>query len=213
MSLTTNSSEQKVNQQYDNMASWYDRRWQNYINKTLAICWQWSQISEADKVLDVACGTGELAKLILEHNPTQQISGVDLSANMLQQAREKCQAYSKVEFQQATANKLPFDNESFDLVFCASAFHYFDKPLLALSEIKRVLKPKGKLVILDWCRDFLSVKAIDIGLKIFDRAYRGCYTQLELHQLLTEAELTIIKADKFKIDWWWGMAIATAIKQ
>ena len=213
MSLTTNSSEQKVNQQYDNMASWYDRRWQSYINKTLAICWQWSQISEADKVLDVACGTGELAKLILEHNPTQQISGIDLSANMLQQAREKCQAYSKVEFQQATANKLPFDNESFDLVFCVSAFHYFDKPLLALSEIERVLKPKGKLVILDWCRDFLSVKAIDIGLKIFDRAYRGCYTQLELHQLLTEAELTIVKADKFKIDWWWGMAIATAIKQ
>lgn len=155
LSTTTNLSEQKVNQQYDKMASWYDRRWQGYIDKTLAFCVDWSQISEGERVIDVACGTGEFAKLILQRNSTQQISGIDLSANMLQVARQKCRAYPNVEFQQAKADKLPFSAESFDVIVCASAFHYFDEPQLALSDMKRVLKPQGRLIILDWCRDFL----------------------------------------------------------
>ncbi|WP_036480249.1 class I SAM-dependent methyltransferase [Myxosarcina sp. GI1] len=213
MSSTTNLSEQKVNQQYDKMASWYDRRWQKYIDKTLAICLQRSQVTNNEKVLDVACGTGELAKLILEQNSSQQISGIDLSANMLQVAREKCREYSNVEFQQATASKLPFDDESFDLVICASALHYFENPQLALLEIKRVLKTNGRLIILDWCRDFWTIKALNIFLKFFDSAHEKCYTQFQLHQLLAVANLTVVKADKFKLDFLWGMAIATAIKE
>lgn len=212
MSSATNLFEQKVNQQYDKMASWYDRRWQNYIDKTLTFCLQRSQISEDERVLDVACGTGELAKLILQQNFGQSITGIDLSTKMLQVAKQKCRAYPNVEFQQATANKLPFLAASFDVVFCASAFHYFDKAQVALTEIRRVLKPKGRLIILDWCRDFLTVKVLDLGLKIFDSAYRGCYTQAELHRLISSTELTIAKAEKRKLDFWWGVAIATAIK-
>lgn len=212
MSSATNLFEQKVNQQYDKMASWYDRRWQNYIDKTLTFCLQRSQISEDERVLDVACGTGELAKLILQQNSSQSITGIDLSTKMLQVAKQKCRAYPNVEFQQATANKLPFLAASFDIVFCASAFHYFDEPQVAMTEIRRVLKPKGRLIILDWCRDFLSVKVLDLGLKIFDSAYRGCYTQAELHRLISSTELTIAKAEKRKLDFWWGVAIATAIK-
>ncbi len=124
-------SEVKVRAQYERLANIYDIRWRNYIANTLSFLYNWEQIDPKARVLDVACGTGEFERLLLNKNSTQKIIGIDISEKMLNIAKEKYQAYSNVEFHQTSVNSLPFNNHAFDVVVCANAFHYFEQPQIA----------------------------------------------------------------------------------
>ncbi|BDI20837.1 hypothetical protein ANSO36C_66390 (plasmid) [Nostoc cf. commune SO-36] len=99
------------------------------------------------------------------------------------------------------------------MVVSASSFHYFDDLDAALAEIKRVLKADGKLVILDWCRDYSLCQICDIMLKVFDPAdpaYRQCYSQAEFHHLLASAGFNICRATKVRFGLIWGLMVVTA---
>jgi ubiquinone/menaquinone biosynthesis C-methylase UbiE len=78
--------------------------------------------------------------------------------------------------------------------------------------MQRVLKPNGRLVILDWCRDFFVCQICDIVLKLIDPAHRQCYTQKEFHHLLTTAGFTIKAAQQIQFGWLWGLMIATGVR-
>ena len=201
-----------VQQQYDHLAKIYDQRWRNYVTNTLNFLKQWAQIHSQEIVLDVACGTGEFERLLLQDHPNQKIVGIDISAEMLAIAKRKLQPYSSVSFHQGNVTAIPSANESFDVVICASSFHYFDAPLDALAEMKRVLKPGGKLIILDWCKDFLLCRLCDAALKVFDPAHKQCYTQQEFHNFLSSSQLNIQTAKKLRFGLIWGLMVATAIK-
>ncbi|MGK7922474.1 MAG: class I SAM-dependent methyltransferase [Trichodesmium sp.] len=205
-------NEVKIQKQYDQLAHIYDLRWRNYIINTLTFLDNWEQIEPQAKILDVACGTGEFARFLLNKNPTQNIIGVDISENMLDVARKKYQAYPNINFQQASVHSLPFDSHSFNVVVCANSFHFFDKPEVALREMKRVLKSDGKLIILDWNKDYFVCRICDWLLKLFDPAHQQCYTQAELHQLLISAEFKLHSATKFRLGFLWGMMAVTAIR-
>mgnify|MGYP002777048749 FL=1 len=199
-----------VREQYDQMAAKYDRRWSSYITNTLSFLQDWTQISPQDKVLDVACGTGEFEQLVLTQQPTQEIIGVDISEKMLAIARQKLHAYPNVSFHTALASALPFPDNSFDAIVSASSFHYFEDPVAALVEMKRVLKPHGRVAILDWCKDYLLCRFCDLVLKFFDPAYQQCYTEAEFHHLLERAGFDIRQANRFRFSVVWGMMVATA---
>jgi ubiquinone/menaquinone biosynthesis C-methylase UbiE len=204
-------NEVKIQTQYDQLADIYDLRWRTYIVNTLTFLHNWEQIDSQAKILDIACGTGEFERLLLDKNPTQKITGIDISANMLSVAREKYQTYPNIEFHKASVHSLPFDNNCFDVVVSANAFHYFDEPQVALAEMKRVLKPNGKIVILDWNKDYLMCKIFDWALQIFDPAYQQCYTEAELHQLLVAADFKICRATKVRFGVIWGLMAVTAV--
>lgn len=204
-------TEDAIRQQYDQLAQVYDLRWQSYISKTLSFLKTWVDISPQDTVLDVGCGTGEFERLLLRENPYQQVTGVDISEKMLAIAQNKCSAYPQISFYTASASALPFTNKSFDVIVSASAFHFFDHPDTALQQMKRVLKPNGRLILLDWCRDYLSCKILDMILRLFDPAYKGCYSQDELHSLLKSAGFTVSGATKTRFDIVWGAMIVTAV--
>jgi len=199
-----------VREQYDQLAAAYDRRWSSYIFNTLSFLKNWAQISPQAIVLDIGCGTGEFERLVLSEYPNQQIVGVDISEKMLAIAREKLQAYPSVSFRTASTSALPFASKSFDAIISASSFHYFDAPVAALAEMKRVLKPDGTVVILDWCKDYLLCRLCDILLKVFDPAYKQCYTQAEFHHLLERAGFSISRATKVRFGLVWGLMVATA---
>lgn len=93
-------------------------------------------------VLDVGCGTGFVTNHLASRY--QYVTGVDISQEMLSVARES--APINVSFVLAPAEKLPFDDNSFDLVTAGAAYHWFDYDK-AGKEISRVLKPKGKLCV------------------------------------------------------------------
>lgn len=203
-------SESTVRQQYNQLASVYDRRWQHYITKTLLFLKQWVTIPAEARVLDLACGTGEFERLLLQDNPDQLITGIDISEQMLAIAHQKLKPYPNVSLQLATASDLPFADRSFDVIVSANSFHYFDNPELALKEMKRVVKPGGRVVILDWCKDYLVCRVCDALLQRFDPAHQQCYTQAELHNLLNATGFKIQQATKVRFGLIWGLMVVTA---
>jgi ubiquinone/menaquinone biosynthesis C-methylase UbiE len=202
--------ESQVQNQYNQLAQVYDGRWSRYITNTLSFFKAWAEIPATATVLDVACGTGELERLLLQDHPEQTLVGIDISEQMLVQARHKL-GYANVTFRQATASRLPFPDQSFDVIVSANAFHYFPEPETALQEMKRVLKPGGKVVILDWCKDFFLCRLCDWVLQRLDSAYQQCYTEAELHTLLETAGFRISRAQRIRFDLIWGLMAVTAM--
>lgn len=167
--------ESRVKEQYDRLAGSYDERWRAYLSGTLAFLEDWLRLSGGERILDVACGTGELERRLLDDYPGLRVTGVDLSSSMLDVARGKLAAHGGVSFQEASAEDLPFPDGSFDVVVTASSFHYFSDPVASLGEMRRVLRTGGRAVVLDWCRDFLACRVCDAALKVLDPAYERCY--------------------------------------
>lgn len=211
MSLATSLKHLLSQDQYNQLAQIYDRRWGRYVTNTLAFLKEWATVSPSALVLDIACGTGELERLLLEDNPAQHITGVDISEQMLIQAQQKLKSYLHVSFKRAAASALPFPDKSFDVVVSANAFHYFSDPTTALAEMRRVLKSDGKVIILDWCKDFLLCRVFDWVLKLLDPAYQQCYTEAELHELLETAGFRIAYAQRVRFDVIWGLMVVTAL--
>jgi ubiquinone/menaquinone biosynthesis C-methylase UbiE len=94
-----------------------------------------------DSVLDIACGTGVVARLTEQRGQAGRVVGLDLNTAMLAIARAKS---AKVEWIEGSALDLPFDAESFDVVLCQLGLQFFPDRLLALKEMVRVLKPVGR---------------------------------------------------------------------
>lgn len=103
----------------------------------------------ADVALDVACGPG---KFVLAFAPRVRFArGIDLTPEMLRQAREfqRELGIGNAFFDCGDADQLPYPSASFDLVTCQYAFHHMQKPAGALGEMVRVLKPEGRIVLID----------------------------------------------------------------
>jgi SAM-dependent methyltransferase len=103
------------------------------------------EISAGDRVLDVACGTGSFSRAFADAGG--RVVGLDASRTMLERAvRERpCDG---VEYVRASATDLPFEAGSFDAVCCFAALYLIEDPLLAVSEIARVLAPGGRVALL-----------------------------------------------------------------
>lgn len=201
----------KVKRQYDRWAGIYDRLWRRYIQKTVPRVAERIQQTVPRTVLDVGCGTGELERQLLESYVPQQVVGVDISEKMLEVARKKLSANPQMSFIEADAMSLPFENHRFDCVVSSSTFHYFPTPCAVVAEMRRVLKPNGRLIILDWCRDYLTFRVYDRVLRLFDPAYQHCYTLEEFRGLLEDADFLPIYGQRYRFDLIWGMMITDSI--
>lgn len=102
-----------------------------------------------DAVLDVACGPGVWALEMAQR--VRSVRGIDLTRAMLLQAAQFQQerGISNASFEQGDAGQLPYADGAFDLVACHFAFHHMPKPEAALREMLRVLKPQGRLMLVD----------------------------------------------------------------
>lgn len=105
------------------------------------------------RVLDLACGTGDVALEIARARPQAQISGADFTLGMLRAARPKIRAAGRgdrISLQGASAEDLPYPEGTFDAVTMAFGIRNVVGRERALAEIRRVLKPGGEALILDF---------------------------------------------------------------
>jgi SAM-dependent methyltransferase len=102
-------------------------------------------------VLELACGTGIVTRRLRDRLPaTAKIVATDLNEAMMNYARQKFGADENVEWKQADASDLPFDNESFDAVVCQFGLMFVPDKARAAREALRVLKPGGKFLFSVW---------------------------------------------------------------
>lgn len=94
--------------------------------------------------LDVGCASGYMISQILHDFPDAKYFGIDAYDKAIEYAHKYCPG---VEFKVAPAEKLPFKDNSFDLVICYETIEHVANPSLCLEEMKRVLSSKGKLIL------------------------------------------------------------------
>jgi ubiquinone/menaquinone biosynthesis C-methylase UbiE len=153
-------------------------------------------------VLDVGTRAGLIVLKILWQNENFFSIGVDASSAMIDRARETANAWGLGErafFQVGDARRMRLKTGYFDLVVSDGVFHRFSDPISVLSEIGRVLKPKGGLLIRDFRRPNRFKMARDIagqaknyGSRMrpqIEEALRGAYTPAELRELLKTARI------------------------
>ncbi len=105
-------------------------------------------IGPADRVLDLGCGTGIVARKLRERlGGAARIVGVDANPGMLAHARELC---PEVDWREGNAMTLPFDDAAFDIVFCQEMLQFVPDRPAAVREILRVLSPGGRLLLSTW---------------------------------------------------------------
>lgn len=98
-------------------------------------------------VLDVGCGGGAFLSLIAKVLPDARLTGLDLSANMVETAKRKLGTLSEVR--QGDVEAMPLADETFDAVTCNESFHHYPNAAIALNEIHRVLKHGGSFLLCD----------------------------------------------------------------
>lgn len=113
---------------------------------------QLSKASEGQKVLDCATGTGDLAIAFKKAvGPTGQVIGTDFCAEMLESAPAKAaEAKLDIKFEQADVTKLQYPNKQFDIVSISFGIRNVNDPVKALTEMARVAKPGGRVMVLEF---------------------------------------------------------------
>lgn len=111
------------------------------------------EIQHGSQVLEVAPGPGYFA-IELTRLGGYRVTGLDISETFVEIARHNATAAGvEVDFRHGNAGRMPFEDTSFDFLLCRAAFKNFTRPLQALKEMYRVLKPGGRALIIDLRRD------------------------------------------------------------
>lgn len=208
--INTANNERAVIDEYANLASQYDRRWEFYIKATLHETLKRLNIEPTEKLLDIGCGTGALLQAISLKHPSVDLIGIDISVEMLRVATNK--HMKRCSLVTGNARHLPFRPNSFDVVVSCNALHYVRKPEECLLEIARVLKPRGRILITDWCDDYIACRICDVFLRMFNHAHFRTYGLAACERLLRDAGYGSIKVVRYKINWLWGLMTAKALR-
>ena len=118
------------------------------------------------KILEVGCAQGLRTQLMAEHFPEAQIFGIDRSDELLAEA-QKLKRTKNVSYQKADVYELPFPEASFDFIYVRLVFMHLENPMKALQNLKRVLRPGGKILIEDADRDCMFFEPSPQSFKPF----------------------------------------------
>jgi demethylmenaquinone methyltransferase/2-methoxy-6-polyprenyl-1,4-benzoquinol methylase len=146
---------EQVAQMFDNISENYDSL-NRVISFGIDVKWRKKVVAIVGKnypkqILDIATGTGDLAIMMAALNP-DRVVGLDISAGMLEVGKQKiakANLSDKIEMIVGDSENMPFKDETFDAITVSFGVRNFANLDKGLTEIKRVLKPNGKLVILE----------------------------------------------------------------
>jgi ubiquinone/menaquinone biosynthesis C-methylase UbiE len=198
-------------------ASWYARQTARDLGEFQHLAQRIAAyLDPGSRVLEIAPGPGylaiELAKLTDSH-----VTGLDISKSFVQIAAENARAANvRVDFEQGDAADLPFPNAQFDFIVSRAAFKKFTRPLVALNEMHRALKPGGTALIIDLRKDF-SKRAVNdyvAGRGVFAAAMikltfntmlkKQAYTKESMAGLISQSQFGIgeIRLDPLGFEVW-----------
>lgn len=155
---TNQSKKEQVSEMFDNISGKYDFL-NHFFSAGIDKRWRKKAIGELaelnpKKILDVATGTGDFAFEAMKLNPDKLV-GIDISDGMLEVGRKKISARGlekSMEFKNADSEAIPFSDNQFDAVTVSFGVRNFQNLETGLKEILRVLKPGGKVVILEFSK-------------------------------------------------------------
>lgn len=196
-----NSNIEKVHKSFEIQASCFENNSMSFSKKDyLDYTVRQIELVSTDFVLDVASGTCACGRSIAPF--VRMVTCLDTTPAMLEVGKKEAQKDSldNMIFVKGYAEELPFLNDNFDVVICRLAFHHFTNIEFPISEMVRVLKPGGKLVIIDMEATTEDLRFIQDKIETMrDPSHVKNLSESEILNLFTENNLTVIKSDKTKI--------------
>ena len=131
------------------------------------------------RILDIGCGTGTFLAQCLATGLNMEVIGLDMAYNMVLRASNKADRISTngsaMSFVVGDAEHLPFESGYFDMVTCSNSFHHYPDQMLAVQEMRRVLRDNGELLIVDGHRDDpIGYVIFDLIVKAVERHIHHC---------------------------------------
>lgn len=158
-----------------------------------------AQLSGNERILDLGCGPGIVTEALALL--AKEVIAFDLTPEMLSQARQRCEkrGLKNVTFHLGEAERLPFENEAFDVIIARLAVHHFLDPSVAISNMTRVLKNRGKIVLADIVSSENSGEAeLHNALEVLrDPSHSKMLSISELKEEIIATYLTITKEDSW----------------
>ncbi|HEX2203316.1 MAG TPA: class I SAM-dependent methyltransferase [Longimicrobium sp.] len=211
---SSDSLARAVRREYEGVAGRYDRRWARYVDRSLAVLRPWVEGAALGDVLDVGTGTGALFPRLRAWGASARVCvGLDPSPAMLRRAVARVGDAPSAAMAPVAgaAEALPFADGSFDTVVSTSALHYWTDAGGALREVRRVLRPGGRVLLLDWSRDFWSMRLLDGAMRLAGVRYARMYTLRELRTGLEAAGLSVARERTARAGGMWGMMAVEAL--
>ena len=135
------------------------------------------QIESEDEVLECACGTGAISIFIAPK--CKHLTATDFSQKMLKKTVTKLQQFNNVEIKSLDMTQIDYPDNSFDKVVAGNVIHLLDNPSVVISELVRVCKPNGKVVIPTYINIYDNGKESFL-VKIFEKAGANFKKQFNL---------------------------------
>ena len=184
--MSTMSELERVRRVYNESAATYDRKIQVPERLLFGSGRQWATSLAAGRTLEIAAGTG---RNLPHYEPHVALTAIDLSEQMLALAQQRAARLAReVDFHVADAQALPFDDASFDTVLATLALCSIPDDRAGVAEMARVLKPGGRLVLLEHVRSPL------VWVRAVQRALEPLFLRLEADHLLREPERRVQEA-------------------
>jgi ubiquinone/menaquinone biosynthesis C-methylase UbiE len=184
-------SKEEAKESYDKMSGFYDlvagpfeRKYQNRALELLSI-------KEGETVLEIGFGTGHcLERIIKKVGKSGEVFGIDISSGMLEITRkrlEKAGLTRRVNLFRGDAANLPYEDSKFDAVFMSFVLELFDTPEIpkVLHEIKRVLKPRGRLGVVSMSKEDGESKL----LKLYEWLHKKIPKYLDCRPIYAEQSI------------------------
>ncbi len=114
-------------------------------------------LKDGMRVLEIGMGPGYVTEQLLKDYPNLEIVGIDINSRFVDLAKKRFKHDPRVTFVEGSVYSMPFEKEEFDFVYVRLVFQHLKEPLDALNEIYRVLRKKGKLVVLDIDEELLGI--------------------------------------------------------
>jgi SAM-dependent methyltransferase len=137
---------------------------------------QFLEFETTSSILDVGCGLGILTRRLAQLAPNGNVWGIERSIDQL---AKTVRDLPNLHFQQADAHLLPFEENSFDVVFCRFLLEHVAHPAQVLKEMRRVLKPGGKLFVQE---NNILINTFDPDCPRFDAVWRQFVKLQQLHR-------------------------------
>jgi ubiquinone/menaquinone biosynthesis C-methylase UbiE len=148
-----------------------------------------------ERALDSGTGTGALAFALAPH--VREVVGVDIVPELLEQARKRAERVPNVAFVEGDATKLPLEYGSFDLSGTLRTLHHIARPELAVAELVRVTRPRGRILVVDQIAPVDPPAAAELNR--FERARDPSHTRaladVDLRGLFESNGLVLVRAE------------------
>jgi ubiquinone/menaquinone biosynthesis C-methylase UbiE len=148
-----------------------------------------------ERALDSGTGTGALAFALAPH--VREVVGVDVVPELLEQARRRAEQLPSVSFVEGDATKLPFQYAEFDLAGTLRTLHHIARPELAVAELARVTRSRGRVLVVDQIAPVDPLVAVELNR--FERARDPSHTRtladVDLRGLFESNGLVLVRAE------------------